>query len=284
MGMGDGVVGRSGSSGGTGSAPGGAEGDGVVGEAASPAPIQGFIHQGEGPRERLMRLGSHVLSDAELVAVLLGSGTRGNPVQSLAHELLQAGGGLRALVQRDPQELLAMPGMGPARAAQVVAALELGRRAQRARELRPRFDTPKRIFDYVWPQLCALQREVFHVLCLNGRNVLVADVRVAEGSQDLCPVDPREVFRAGLMHRAAGVVLIHNHPSGEPTPSGADLSLTRHLARVGRVLRIKVLDHVIVGDGRYHSMLEAGQMRRIDDEVEVEGWAAADERTGGGSC
>ncbi len=282
MGLGDGVMGVSESSGGPGSAP-----VGVTGGVKEAAPIQGCIslrESGEGPRERLLRLGSGALSDAELVAVLLGSGMRGSPVGVLAQELLQAGGGLRALVQRDPHELLAMPGLGPARAAQMLAALELGRRAQRSRELRPRLSTTRHIFEHMWPELCALQREVFHVLCFNGRNVLVANVRVAEGSQDLCAVDPREVFRAALLHRAAGVVFVHNHPSGEPTPSGSDLALTRHLARAGRILRVPVMDHLIVGDGRYHSMAEHGQLRRIEDEVEVEGWAASGERDGGGSC
>jgi DNA repair protein RadC len=243
------------------------------------APVQAVrphpFADGDGPRDRLLSKGAQALSDQELVAVLLCSGQRGNPVQALAAGLLQAGGGLKALAQRDPQELVQLPGLGPARAAQMLAALELGRRVQRAGESRPRLCTPQAIFGYIWPELCALQKEVFHVLCLNGRNVLIADVRVAQGSTDACPVDPREVFRAALTARASGVVLVHNHPSGEVRPSPQDLHLTRHLARAGAVLRVKLLDHLVVGDGRFHSMLEQGQLQRICDQVEGEGWAAS---------
>ncbi len=260
---------RSSSEGRPGSAPTGAPEVTVAAAAgAQPAPVQ------DGPRERLWTLGAQALSDQELLAVLLGTGHKGNPVHAIAAQLLEAGGGLRALVQRDPHELAQLPGLGPARAAQMLAALELGRRVQRSTDTRPLLQTPEAIFQYVWPTLCALRREVFHVLCLNGRNALMADVRVAEGGVDSCPVDPREVFRAAISHRACGIVLVHNHPSGDPAPSAQDLSLTRHLARAASLLHVKLLDHLVVGDGKYHSMLQSRQLQRIEDEVEVEGWAA----------
>ncbi|HLL00358.1 MAG TPA: DNA repair protein RadC, partial [Myxococcaceae bacterium] len=162
-------------------------------------------------------------------------------------------------------ELCAQPRLGPARAAQVLAALELGRRAQRAAERRPRLRTPREIYGYLVPTLSALRREVFHVLCFNPRNVLLADVRVAEGTMNTCPVDPREVYAAALTTRATAIVLAHNHPSGDPEPSMQDIALTVQLAEAGRLLGIKVLDHLVLGDGNYVSLMERGL---LDDEDE----------------
>lgn len=214
----------------------------------------------EGPRERLLRLGASALTDSELLAVLLGTGIKGTGVIELAESLLAVGGGLKALVQQDPQELCSLPGLGPARASQVLAALELGRRAQTAEERRPRLQTPQQIYRYLAPKLSALSREVFHVLAFNSRNVLLRDLRVAEGTINSCPVDPREVFAAALGAKATAIVLAHNHPSGDPDPSTQDVALTLQLADGARLLGIKLLDHVIVGDGRYVSLLERGQL------------------------
>ncbi|MFP2933731.1 RadC family protein, partial [Pyxidicoccus sp. 3LG] len=152
--------------------------------------------------------------------------------------------------------------------------LELGRRAQRSVERRPRLRTPKEIHAYLAPALGTLRREVFHVLCFNARNVLVHDARVAEGTMNACPVDPREVFAAALTARATAIVLAHNHPSGDPEPSVQDMGLTRHLISAAQLLNIKVLDHVVVGDGSYVSMVERGLL--LDGEREARrGWTAA---------
>lgn len=207
-----------------------------------------------------MRLGAHALTDPELLAVLFGTGSRGTPVLAFAENLLCAGGGLKALAQCDAQELCEFAGLGPARAVQMVAALELGRRVQTATDTRPRLLTPGQIFQYVWPSLCTLRREVFHVLCLNSRNALLLDARVAEGATNFCHVDPREVFRPALTARACAVVLVHNHPSGDPAPSALDLRLTEQLAGGARLLGLELLDHLIVGDGTYYSLLERGQL------------------------
>lgn len=241
-------------------------------EAAGEGSVRGRAAPVDGPRERLLRLGAQALTDPELFAVLLGTGTRGNPVLELADSLISTAGGLKALAQLDPQELCALPGLGPARAAQVVAALELGRRTQRAADLRPRLQTPKQIFDFLWPELCLLRREVFHVLCLNVRNALVANVRISEGTQSTCPVDPRDVFRTALGTRATALVLVHNHPSGDPEPSQQDLSLTRQLLSGAKLLNLKVLDHIVIGDGRYHSMLEKGELGRLEEAAGASEW------------
>jgi DNA repair protein RadC len=207
--------------------------------------------EGEAARERLFRLGAEALTDPELVGVLWG----GRIGAGLVPE-----GGLKALVQEDPRELSARPGVGPVRAARWMAALELGRRAQRVAERRPRLRTPREISAYLAPRLGALRREVFHVLCFNARNVLLLDARVAEGTINACLVDPREVFAAAITARATAIVLAHNHPSGDPEPSAQDLSLTRQLFEAGRLLGIKVLDHVVVGDGAYASLMERGEL------------------------
>jgi DNA repair protein RadC len=230
------------------------------------------LPEAESPRERLFRLGAAALTDPELLSVLLGSRTH-----ALAEALLSTSGGLKALVQQDPRELCARPGMGSVRTGQVLAALELGRRAQRVTERRPRLRTPREIHAYLAPHLSALRREVFHVLCFNARNVLLHDARVAEGTINACPVDPREVFAAALTARATAIVLAHNHPSGDPEPSGQDLGLTAQLIEAGRVLGIKVLDHVVIGDGTYVSLLERGELPLLGAETRGS-WNMAGER------
>jgi DNA repair protein RadC len=215
------------------------------------------LEEGDDSRERLFRLGAAALTDPELLGVLLGGGAR---MRALAETLLSTRGGLKALVQQEPRELSARPGMGAMRTAQVLAALEWGRRAQRVPERRPRLRTPREISAYLTPHLSALRREVFHVLCFNARNVLLLDARVAEGTINACMVDPREVFAAAITSRATAIVLAHNHPSGDPEPSGQDLSLTAQLIEAGRVLGIKVLDHVVIGDGTYSSLVERGDL------------------------
>lgn len=233
----------------------------------------GWKGPGEPPRERLARMGPSALSDPELLAVLLGTGTRGRPVHDLAHSLLSARtGGLKDLVRLTPSELCALPGLGLARAARVLAALELGRRAQRGEDPRPRLFHAQDVFRYLQPSLAALRREVFHVLCLSPRNVLLQDARVAEGTTNLCPVDPREVFQAALSVRASAIILAHNHPSGDPDPSAEDVELTRQLFEGGRLLGIKVLDHVIVADTRYFSMSERGRMPNAGADLARRAW------------
>jgi DNA repair protein RadC len=221
------------------------------------------LEEAERPRERLWRLGSGALTEPELLTVLFGSGSGGRSARAVAEGLLAENGGLRALLEQDPHELCSKPGLGPARTAQVLAAVELGRRAQRMIERRPRLRTPREIDAYLRPGLAALRREVFHVLCFNARNVLVRDARIAEGSTSSCPVDPREVFAAALSVRASALVLAHNHPSGDPEPSGLDVALTRQLVEGGRLLGVRVMDHLVVGENGYVSLLERGLMPAI---------------------
>lgn len=213
--------------------------------------------------------GAAALSDPELLSVVFGD-AKDHP--ALAQSLIETGGGLKALCQKDPHELCGHPGMTHKRAAQVAAALELGRRVLSAKEDRPLLRTPEEIFGFLHPQLSALPHEVFHVLCFNARNVLVANVRAAAGSVSQCPVDPKEVFRPALSARSGAVVLAHNHPSGDPTPSVSDLQLTRQLMRCAEMLCIKVLDHIVVGDQSFVSLAQRGDMERIAAELRGDKW------------
>jgi len=214
-----------------------------------------------GARQRLLELGPSALADAELLALLLGTGVRGQPARTIAESLLAIGPGLKELSHREARELASLTGVGPTRAAQLVAALELGRRAQKAIERRPRLRTAAEIYRHLAPTLSALRREVFHVLSFNSRNVLLNNARVAEGTMNCCPVDPREVFAAAIAARATAIVLAHNHPSGDPEPSAVDVALTSQLAEGGRILGIRVLDHIVLGDGAFVSLLERGCLR-----------------------
>lgn len=243
----------------------GAMGEGGLGEWA------GSVR--EPLRAKLLRSGAGALTDSELMTLLLGSGGRRQDSQAVARELVELGGGLRALLHEDPQALCARPGLGRAKAAQVLAALELGRRAQRTAEKRPRLRTPTEIDAYLRPQLALLRREVFHVLCFNSRNVLLRDARVAEGTMNLCPVDPREVFGAALAARATAIVIAHNHPSGDPQPSTQDVALTRQLAEGARILGLRLLDHVVVGETGFVSLLEQGLLE-TRHSTEARAWAA----------
>ena len=206
-------------------------------------------------RERLLQSPGG-LDDAELLGLLFGG--RSRTVRGLGESLLSAAGGLRALASMEPSELCTAAGLGRERAGQVLAALELARRVHLAPDARPRLRTAGEVYRYLAPRLSLLRREVFHVLSFNTRNVLLADARVAEGTTDACTVDPREVFRAALGARATAVIFAHNHPSGDPEPSEADLQLTRELQAGARIFHLRVLDHLIVGAGRYVSMARAG--------------------------
>lgn len=206
-------------------------------------------------RERLLQAPGS-LDDAELLGLLFGG--RSRTVRALGESLLAAAGGLRALASMEPTALCTAAGLGRERAAQVLAALELARRAHLAPDHRPRLRTAGEVYRHLAPRIALLRHEVFHVLSFNTRNVLLADTRVAEGTTDACTVDPREVFRAALSARATAVIFAHNHPSGDPEPSEADLALTRELQAGARIFHLRVLDHLVVGAGRYVSLARAG--------------------------
>lgn len=216
----------------------------------------------ERPRERLREVGAGALSVRELIAILVGSGTEGRSAVDVAGELLvQANGSLRRLASAPPAELMRVRGVGWAVAARLVAALELGRRMAReeTRE-RTRIRGPSDVYELCSPSLRDLAHEEFRVLLLNTQHAVTREVVVTRGILDASVVHPREVFKVAITESAAALILVHNHPSGEPTPSAEDREVTRQLVEAGRMLGIPVLDHVVVGDGRYVSFVEAGLM------------------------
>ena len=215
----------------------------------------------ERPRERLRSLGAQALSAAELLAVVIGAGTGRSSALGVAQAVLaHADGSLRRLATRPVAALTAVGGVGPARAVAIHAALELGRRL--AVEAGDDDGAPIRAPRDVWqryaPRLQDLPVEEFHVAILDAQHRLERDVLVTRGILNSSLVHPREVFREAIAERAAAIILVHNHPSGDPTPSADDRAVTEQLVAAGRLLDIPVHDHVIVGRGRYVSFAEAG--------------------------
>ncbi|MCG3135370.1 MAG: hypothetical protein HMLKMBBP_02996 [Planctomycetes bacterium] len=214
------------------------------------------------PRERLLAEGPSSLSTSELLAVVLGTGTSGRPAEVVAGDVLCRSGGVRELLRRTPSELQRVPGLGAARAARVLAALELGRRAQteplvRGLPVRAAAD----VFRHYHPLLRELRIEQFRVLLLDGKHRVLREELISQGTLTSSPVHPREVFGPAIRHSAAAVVLVHNHPSGDPAPSADDLEITRRLSDVGALVGIRVVDHVIVGDGAFASLADKGLLR-----------------------
>jgi DNA repair protein RadC len=219
------------------------------------------------PREKLERHGPAALGDNELLALILGSGSRDAGALALANTVLVRVDGIIGLTRSTVLELQQVDGIGRARAAQVLAAVELGRRTLlRETAERPRMRDAQQIARYLLPQFGASPVEQFGIVMLDTRQHVLRVKIVSIGSLDSTIVHPREVFREAAGASAAAIVLFHNHPSGDPTPSPDDLALTRRLADAGEIMGIEVLDHVILGDGRYFSMREAGgvALARLD--------------------
>jgi DNA repair protein RadC len=212
------------------------------------------------PRERLFTLGAHSLTTAELLAILIGTGTCGRDALAVARGLLRLGtGSLRELARRPPAELGTVPGVGRAKAAQVAAALELARRLTDEGRARPYVvRSPADVHRWFAPAMRDLAVEEFHILALDAQNRVTRDLLITRGILDSSLVHPREVFRAAIAEAAAAVIVVHNHPSGNPAPSADDRAVTRQLVQAGSVLDIPVHDHVVVGGEQYFSFAEAG--------------------------
>jgi len=214
----------------------------------------------ERPREKLLDGGADRLTDAELLAVLFPTGARrGANAVDQARAWLQRFGSLRALVDAPTRALRAAPGIGPARAAMVQAVGEVARRyaAQRLPRGTP-LRTSAEVYRHCGERLAALRKEQFHVILLDGKNRPLKDVRVSEGTLTASLVHPREVFVPVIEESAAAIILVHNHPSGDPTPSAEDVAITERLRQVGELMGVRVLDHVVIGHGRYVSFADEG--------------------------
>ncbi|MEZ4363873.1 MAG: DNA repair protein RadC [Kofleriaceae bacterium] len=207
-------------------------------------------------RERLWQFGTERVSDEELVAILLGTGMRGRSVWSVASDVVRRAGGLPALSRATPQELIHTSGVGSCRAVRVVAAFELGRRALFDQPETKRLAGPEDVARLMMPVVAGLAQESFFVIAVDSRNQVIDQLEVARGTLRTVEVHPREIFRPLIRVAAAAVILVHNHPSGDPTPSTEDLELTRRLRDVGDLVGIPVIDHVVVAGSRYRSIIE----------------------------
>jgi DNA repair protein RadC len=215
------------------------------------------------PREKLERLGAGALGDNELLALVIGSGTRGRGALEVANRLIAHAGGLHGLTRMSAAELRRVSGVGYARAAQIVAAVEVGRRTLVRRMAdRPRLHDPRDMAAYLLPQFGTAIVEQFGIVMLDSKNRLIRLKLLSTGSVDTTVVHPREVFREASAAAAATIVLFHNHPSGDPTPSPEDMALTIRMVNAGAVMGIDVVDHVILADQKYFSLLESGGMPR----------------------
>ncbi|TJY41446.1 JAB domain-containing protein [Cohnella pontilimi] len=217
------------------------------------------LPEDERPRERMARLGAEALSHAELLAILLRTGSRRESAIHLAQRILQDCGGLRRFAERSWDELTHIPGIGPAKAIELQASLELGRRVARSRlPEAPPVTRPQDAADLLMEELRHLREEHFVVLFLNTKNRVIGRQTVSVGSLNASVVHPREVFRAAIRRSSASILCAHNHPSGDPTPSPEDIQLTRRLAEAGELVGIELLDHIVIGDNRFISLKELG--------------------------
>jgi len=211
----------------------------------------------ERPRERLQHFGPQALAAAELLAIVLHTGSRGGSVLDLANKLLAKYGGLPGLVRADFRELCTEHGMGEAKSAQVKAALELGRRLASAQvDTRYRISTPADAANLVMLDMAYLDSEQMRILLLDSKSQLVEKVNLYQGTANSSVLRAAEIFRPAIIRNCPGLILCHNHPSGDPTPSPEDIEATKHLVAAGRILDIELVDHIIIGHQRFVSLKE----------------------------
>ena len=216
----------------------------------------------ERPREKLLKAGPQALSDAELVALIVGSGTCGVTAVDVAKMLVRENGGLAGLAARGVPELVRMRGIGRAKGARLLAAFEIGRRtASRPGSAKSKVRSPEDLAQRFGPALRDARQEVFKAILLDSGHRVIRDVTVSTGTLNASLVHPREVFKAAVDGLAASVILMHNHPSGEPAPSAEDRSITLQMAEAGRLLGIPVLDHVIIAGNGFFSFAKEGLIK-----------------------
>ena len=213
----------------------------------------------ERPRERLIKYGAENLSSAQLLAIILRTGGGGKGVMTLSLELLDRFKGLREIDCASTADLYRVKGLGTAKIAQLKAAFALGKRLMsESLEGNAAFSSSRTVHSYFAPRLKNAKKEVFLSLLLDAKNRLIREVKVSEGTLTNSPIHPREAFREAIRESAAAVIFVHNHPSGDPEPSRDDIAVTERLRATGDLVGISVLDHVIIGEGKYVSMREKG--------------------------
>lgn len=217
------------------------------------------ISSSDRPRERLARLGPQVLSEAELLAILLRVGIEGENAVQLGERLLKTLGGIPGIHRASYDEVCAQRGLGPAKAAQIKAAIELGRRLSMASsEERPVIHSPADAAALVQYEMSGLEQEELRIFLLDTRNRVQRIETIYRGSLNSSQVRVGELFKAAIRINAAAIIVVHNHPSGDPSPSPDDVAVTRAIVQAGKLLEIEVLDHLVIGHGRYVSLKERG--------------------------
>ena len=215
----------------------------------------------ERPRETLLKKGETYLSDSELLAILINNGTRDKSAITLAREIIETSDGIRNLSNITVEELSKIKGIGLAKACRIISALELGRRVSVASEMQKfKISSPQDIGNVYTEELRYKKKEIFRVVLLNTKNVIIGSKDISEGSLNASIVHPREVFLEAIKKSANKMILMHNHPSGDPTPSSEDINITKRLISAGQIVGIEILDHVIIGDGSFYSFKENGQI------------------------
>lgn len=224
------------------------------------------IPEQDRPRERLLRLGPGALSDAELLAIFINTGIKGENAIQVAQRLLGEIGSLRELSRQEPESLVRNKALGPAKAANLAAAFELGRRAERESLKETHLQTPGEIYQYLGAEMQSLSYESVRVLLLNTRYALIRCDEVFKGALNESVCHPREILRKAIVHNAQAFVLVHNHPSGDPSPSDSDLRMTRRIRESADILKIEFCDHIIIGapggirSRHWFSFKEAGML------------------------
>jgi DNA repair protein RadC len=214
----------------------------------------------ERPRERLIAHGPASLSDAQLLAIIIKNGKTGRTALDLALELLVKFGNLTGIEQAGINEICEVPGIGKAKAAEIKAAIEIGRRYQKPIIAGASFCSSHDVAAYYQPRMKGLKKEIFQCVVLDTKNKIIKDEEISVGSLSASLVHPRETFKAAIRESAAAVIFIHNHPSGDLKPSKEDILLTRRLVQAGEVIGIQVLDHIIIGDGDHFSFRDNGMI------------------------
>lgn len=219
------------------------------------------IIKDERPRETLLKKGETYLSDSELLAILINNGTKDKSAITLAREIIETSDGIRNLSNITVEELSKIKGIGLAKACRIISALELGRRVSVASEMQKfKISSPQDIGNVYMEELRYKKKEIFRVVLLNTKNVIIGSKDISEGSLNASIVHPREVFLEAIKKSANKMILMHNHPSGDPTPSSEDINITKRLISAGQIVGIEILDHVIIGDGSFYSFKENGQI------------------------
>lgn len=214
------------------------------------------LPEDERPREKLIKYGASTLSNAELIAIALRTGCKNHTVLTLAKQLLANSSGIERLSDISVEELTETKGIGPSKAAQLIAAIELGRRVSISEDKRHKIKSPTDISAYLIKDMGDLQREHFNIVMLDNKNYIIEVYNVSIGSLNSAIVHPREVFRNAIRRSSASIILAHNHPSGDVSPSKEDIAITKRLVECGELMGIAVLDHIIVGKTEYFSFKE----------------------------